>query len=93
VRVNVGDVVKKGQKCWPCSRPTPSTPTSAQARAALQEAAGECRRGGGRRPARPALQSSGAISEQQVTQYLTAERTAGARGGRQGGAAPSSSCA
>jgi RND family efflux transporter MFP subunit len=78
VRVNVGDVVRKGQVLAVFDA-DPVNADLAQARAALQEAeanaAGALADAGRAR----ALQSSGAMSAQQVTQYITAERTAAAR--------------
>jgi RND family efflux transporter MFP subunit len=78
VRVNVGDVVRKGQVLAVFDA-DPVNADLAQARAALQEA--EANAAGARADAgrARALQSSGAMSAQQVTQYITAERTAAAR--------------
>jgi RND family efflux transporter MFP subunit len=78
VRVNVGDVVRKGQ-VLAVFDPDVVNADLAQARAALQEA--EANAAGAQADAQRAraLQSSGAMSEQQVTQYITAERTASAR--------------
>ena len=78
VRVNVGDVVKKGQVLAVFSADTVNADV-AQARAALMEAeanAGEAIANAAR--ART-LQSSGALSAQQISQYMTAETTARAR--------------
>ncbi|RZA33659.1 MAG: efflux RND transporter periplasmic adaptor subunit [Lysobacteraceae bacterium] len=78
VRVNVGDVVKKGDTLAVFSSDTVRADVE-QARAALQEAqanASAAKLDAGRARA---LRSSGALSEQQVTQLLTAERTAQAR--------------
>ena len=78
VRVNVGDVVKKGQVLAVFSADTVNADV-AQARAAVMEAeanAGEAVANAGR--ART-LQSSGALSAQQISQYMTAETTARAR--------------
>ncbi|MES2319768.1 MAG: efflux RND transporter periplasmic adaptor subunit [Pseudomonadota bacterium] len=78
VRVNVGDVVKKGQMLAVFSADSVNADV-AQARAALMEAeanAGEAVANAGR--ART-LQSSGALSAQQISQYMTAETTARAR--------------
>jgi RND family efflux transporter MFP subunit len=78
VRVNVGDVVKKGDVLAVFSADTVNADV-AQARAALAEAkanAGEAAANAGR--ART-LQSSGALSAQQISQYMTAEATANAR--------------
>jgi RND family efflux transporter MFP subunit len=78
VRVNVGDVVKKGEVLAVFDA-APVEADVAQAKATVQEA--EANAAAARADAKRAraLQSSGAISEQQVTQYLTAERTAAAR--------------
>jgi RND family efflux transporter MFP subunit len=78
VKVNVGDVVKKGQVLAVFDA-APVEADLAQARAAVQEA--EANAAAARADAKRAraLQSSGALSEQQITQYLTAERTAAAR--------------
>ncbi len=78
VRVNVGDRVKRGQVLATFASALPQADL-AQARAAMAEA-----------EATPAavvvnaqrardLQASGALSAQQINQYLTAERTADAR--------------
>jgi RND family efflux transporter MFP subunit len=78
VKVNVGDVVRKGQVLAVFDA-APVEADLAQARAAMQEAqanAAAARADAGRARA---LQSTGALSEQQITQYLTAERTAAAR--------------
>jgi len=78
VRVNVGDVVKRGQVLAVFAADTvqadvaQSEASVAEAEAALAEAAANAQR------ARE-LQPSGALSAQQITQYLTAERTAQAR--------------
>jgi HlyD family secretion protein len=78
VRVNVGDVVRKGQVL---ARFAPDLLQAdvaqiravvAEAEAALAEAAANAAR------ARE-LQTSGALSEQQINQFMTAERTAQAR--------------
>ena len=78
VLVNVGDVVKKGQVLATLSTTSVSndlalqTAALAAAKAALAEASANAAR------ARK-LQDSGAISAQQISQYLTAEQTARAR--------------
>ena len=78
VRVNVGDVVKKGQVLATFAAEMPSADLAqsqagvAEAEALLAEAAANAVR------ARD-LQQSGALSAQQINQYLTAERTAQAR--------------
>jgi RND family efflux transporter MFP subunit len=78
VKVNVGDVVKKGQVLAVFDA-APVEADLAQVRASVQEA--EANAAAARADAKRAraLQSSGALSEQQITQYLTAERTAAAR--------------
>ncbi|SFC34299.1 efflux RND transporter periplasmic adaptor subunit [Massilia yuzhufengensis] len=78
VRVNVGDVVKKGEVLAVFAGETVRADVD-QARAALQEAqanAAEAKSNGDRARS---LRTSGALSEQQITQYLTGERTAAAR--------------
>jgi len=78
VRANVGDVVKRGQVLAVFASDTVKADAAqanasvAEAEAALAEAAANAQR------ARE-LQPSGALSAQQITQYLTAERTAQAR--------------
>lgn len=78
VRVNVGDVVKKGQVLARFAAETAQADVAqikasvAEAEATLAEAAANAQR------ARD-LQASGALSAQQINQYLTAERTAQAR--------------
>jgi HlyD family secretion protein len=78
VRVNVGDVVKRGQVLASFAPDTVQVDLNqtrasvAEAEATLAEAAANAQR------ARE-LQTSGALSEQQINQYLTAERTARAR--------------
>jgi RND family efflux transporter MFP subunit len=78
VKVNVGDVVKKGEVLAVFDA-APVEADVAQAKAAVQEA--EANASAARADAKRAraLQSSGALSEQQITQYITAERTAAAR--------------
>ncbi len=78
VKVNVGDVVKKGEVLAVFDS-APVEADVAQAKAAVQEA--EANASAARADAKRAraLQSSGALSEQQITQYMTAERTAAAR--------------
>ena len=78
VKVNVGDVVKKGEVLAVFDA-APVEADVAQAKAAVQEA--EANASAARADAKRAraLQSSGALSEQQITQYMTTERTAAAR--------------
>ena len=78
VRVNVGDVVKKGEVLAVFSADTVNADVE-QARAALQEAQANAAEAAANARRAQSLKSSGAMSEQQVTQYLTAERTAAAR--------------
>jgi RND family efflux transporter MFP subunit len=75
VRVNVGDVVKKGQVLAVFSADTVNADV-AQAQAALQEAQANAAEAAANAARAAPLQSSGALSEQQISQYLTAERTA-----------------
>lgn len=78
VRVNVGDVVKKGEVLAVFSADTVNADVE-QARAALQEAQANASEASANARRAQSLKSSGAMSEQQVTQYVTAERTAQAR--------------
>jgi RND family efflux transporter MFP subunit len=78
VRVNVGDVVRKGQVLAVFDA-APVNADLAQATAALQEADANAAAAQADAQRARALKSSGAMSEQQVTQYITAERTAAAR--------------
>lgn len=78
VKVNVGDVVKRGQVLATFAPDTVQADLAqirasvAEAEATLAEAAGNAQR------ARE-LDASGALSAQQINQYLTSERTAQAR--------------
>ncbi|MDN4057589.1 efflux RND transporter periplasmic adaptor subunit [Massilia sp. YIM B02769] len=78
VRVNVGDVVKKGEVLAVFSADTVNADV-AQARAALQEAQANAEEAAANARRGEALRSSGAMSEQQVAQYVTAANTATAR--------------
>ncbi|QBE64657.1 efflux RND transporter periplasmic adaptor subunit [Pseudoduganella lutea] len=78
VRVNVGDVVKKGQVLAVFSADTVNADV-AQAKAALAEARANAAEAQANAKRARAVQASGALSEQQVSQYLTAEQTANAR--------------
>lgn len=78
VRVNVGDVVDKGETLAVFAAETVSADVE-QARAALQEAQANAAEAAANAKRGQSLKSSGAMSEQQVSQYLTAERTAQAR--------------
>ncbi|GAB3403998.1 efflux RND transporter periplasmic adaptor subunit [Massilia agilis] len=78
VRVNVGDVVKKGQVLAVFSSETVVADVE-QARATVQEAQANAAAAEADAQRARALKDTGAFSEQQITQYLTAERTASAR--------------
>jgi RND family efflux transporter MFP subunit len=78
VRVNVGDVVKKGQ-VLAVFDPATVKADLAQAGAAVQEAEANAAAAAADAGRARSLQSSGALSEQQITQYLATERTAQAR--------------
>ncbi len=78
VRVNVGDVVKRGQVL---ATFTPDTVAAelAQTRAAVAEAEATLAEASANAQRARELQATGALSAQQINQYLTAERTAQAR--------------
>lgn len=78
VRVNVGDVVKKGQVLATFDA-APVQQDQAQARATLAEAEAAAADAAGNAERARAVASSGALSQQQINQYLTAEKTARAR--------------
>jgi RND family efflux transporter MFP subunit len=78
VRVNVGDVVKKGQVLAVFSADSVNADV-AQARAALQETRANAAEAAANAARARTLQSSGALSAQQISQYMTAEQTANAR--------------
>jgi RND family efflux transporter MFP subunit len=78
VRVNVGDIVKKGQVLAVFSPDTVNADV-AQARAALLEAQANAATASADAARARALQSSGALSEQQITQNISAARAAEAR--------------
>ena len=78
VRVNVGDVVKKGETLAVFASDTVRADVE-QARAVLQEAQANASAAKADADRARNLRSSGALSEQQVTQYLTTESTARAR--------------
>ncbi|MDP3670892.1 MAG: efflux RND transporter periplasmic adaptor subunit [Telluria sp.] len=78
VRVNVGDVVEKGQVLAVFSADSVKADV-AQASAALLEAEATAAEAAGNAARARTLQSSGAMSAQQISQYLTAEQTANAR--------------
>lgn len=78
VRVNVGDVVKKGQVLAVFSADAVNADV-AQARAAVMEAEANAAEAVANAARARTLQSSGALSAQQISQYMTAEQTAKAR--------------
>ena len=78
VRVNVGDVVKAGQVLATFSTDTVQADV-AQARASLLEAQANAADAAANAERARTLQSSGALSAQQINQYLTLEKTAKAR--------------
>jgi RND family efflux transporter MFP subunit len=78
VRVNVGDVVRKGELLAAFSADTVNADL-AQARAAVMEAEAHADDAIGNATRARALESTGALSAQQISQYLTAEQTARAR--------------
>jgi RND family efflux transporter MFP subunit len=78
VKVNVGDVVKKGEVLAVFSADTVNADVE-QARAALMEAQANASAAVANAARARALKSSGAMSEQEITQYVTADRTASAR--------------
>ena len=78
VRVNVGDVVRRGQVL---ARFAPDTVAAelAQIRAAVAEAEATLAEASANAQRARELQASGALSAQQIQQYMTAEHTAEAR--------------
>jgi len=78
VRVNVGDVVKKGQVLAVFS-PETVRADIAQSRASLAEARATAADAAGNAARARTLQATGALSQQQINQYQTAEQTAKAR--------------
>lgn len=78
VRVNVGDVVKKGQVLAVFAADTVNADV-AQARAGVQEAQANAAAAKADAERARALKDSGAFSAQQIMQYETSERTADAR--------------
>lgn len=78
VRVNVGDVVKKGQVLAVFSPETINADV-AQARASLAEAKATAADAAGNAARARTLAQTGALSQQQINQYQTAEQTAKAR--------------
>ena len=78
VRVNVGDVVKKGDVLAVFSADVVNADV-AQAKAALLETRANAAEATANAARARTLQSSGALSAQQISQYMTAEQTANAR--------------
>ncbi|MGI4777471.1 MAG: efflux RND transporter periplasmic adaptor subunit [Janthinobacterium lividum] len=78
VRANVGDVVRKGQVLATFSPETIDADV-AQARASLAEARATAADAAGNATRARTLQETGALSQQQINQYQTAEQTARAR--------------
>lgn len=78
VHVNVGDQVKAGQVLATFANEMVSADV-AQARAALMEAEAHAAEAAANAARARTLQSTGALSEQQINQFLTAEQTAKAR--------------
>ncbi len=78
LRANVGDVVKRGQVLATFDA-APVQQDQAQARASLAEAEAAYADARGNAERARAVQSSGALSQQQINQYSTAEKTARAR--------------
>jgi RND family efflux transporter MFP subunit len=78
VRVNVGDIVKKGEVLAVFASESINADV-AQARAALQETRANAAEATANAARARTLQTSGALSAQQISQYMTAEQTANAR--------------
>ncbi|WP_374710533.1 efflux RND transporter periplasmic adaptor subunit [Massilia pseudoviolaceinigra] len=78
VKVNVGDVVRKGQVLAVFSADTVNADV-AQARAGLLEAEANAAEAVANAARARTLETSGALSAQQISQYKTAEQTAKAR--------------
>lgn len=78
VKVNVGDVVKRGQVLATFA-PDTINADLAQSRAAIAEAEAALAEASANAQRARDLQTTGALSAQQISQYLTAERTAQAR--------------
>jgi len=78
VRVNVGDVVRAGQVLATFALESVQADV-AQARASLLEAQANAADAAGNAERARSLQSSGALSTQQINQYQTTEKTAKAR--------------
>jgi RND family efflux transporter MFP subunit len=78
VNVNIGDTVRAGQLLARFSDAS-STADVAQARASLMEAEASAADASGNAARARTLQDTGALSAQQINQYLTTEQTAKAR--------------
>jgi RND family efflux transporter MFP subunit len=78
VRVNVGDIVKKGEVLAVFASESINADV-AQAKAALQETRANAAEATANAARARTLQTSGALSAQQISQYMTAEQTANAR--------------
>ena len=78
VRVNVGDAVRAGQVLAVFSADAVNADV-AQARAGVQEAQANAFEAAANAARARSLQTTGALSAQQISQYLTAEQTANAR--------------
>ncbi|MFT3778253.1 MAG: efflux RND transporter periplasmic adaptor subunit [Ottowia sp.] len=78
VKVNVGDVVRAGQVLATFDA-APVRQDEAQAQASLAEAEAALAEAAGNAARAAAVESSGALSAQQIAQYRTAEKTARAR--------------
>ena len=78
VRVNVGDVVKRGQLLATFA-PDMMQADVAQIRAVVAEAEAALAEAAANAARARELQTSGALSDQQINQFMTAERTAQAR--------------
>lgn len=78
VRVNVGDAVRAGQVLAVFSGDTVNADV-AQAKASVLEAEANAAEAAANAQRARSLQTTGAISAQQISQYLTAEQTANAR--------------
>ena len=78
VRANVGDRVRKGQVLATFAQEAVQAEV-AQSRASVAEAEANALDAAGNAEKARTLQASGALSEQQINQYMTAEKTAKAR--------------
>jgi RND family efflux transporter MFP subunit len=78
VRVNVGDVVRRGQRLASFAPETVQADL-AEARARVAEAEAAASEAAANAERARSLQASGALSAQQIDQYVTAERSAQAR--------------